>query len=141
MKERYTLFKTNCTFSLEKRFNLTRLEEEFPNIVHQFTTRNWMPFVDAPVDFILELVMELYALYQAIQDSMGLRGPVENFPNLTLVLVQGVEVDIIPKVISSLFWDEKISKGSMYIVKIATRSSQLQWVANTIKIATRSSQL
>lgn len=78
--------------------------------------------------------MEFYALYQARKEFMGLRGPAEKFPNISHVLVRGVEVDITPETINSLFWDEKIKKGITFAVKVSTKGSKLQWVSNTIAV-------
>lgn len=96
MKERYTLSKTNQTFTSEKRFTLDGLGEEFSNIVQQLTARNWLSLVDEPGEFFPELVIEFCASCQDRQEILGLRGLVEKYPNLPSVLEQGVEIDITP---------------------------------------------
>lgn len=75
--------------------------------------------------------MEFYTSYQARQESMVVHWQVVKLPDLPLVFVRGVEVDITPKTINSLFWDEKIRKWSTYIEKTAKKNNHLQWVANT----------
>lgn len=65
---------------------------------------------------------------------MCLRGPIEQFPNMSAVLVKGVKVDITLEEINSLFWKEKKQKGMTFAKKIATKGIQLQWVPNTIAV-------
>lgn len=84
-----------------------------------------MPLSCAPRDYFPELVMEFYASYLEMKKSMVLYGLVEQFPNLPSVLVRGVEVDITPYAINSLFWDETIRRGTTFAEKIATKGSTL----------------
>jgi len=64
MKGYYTLFKDSCSITEEKIFNFIGLANEFPNRIHQFTTRDWLPLADEPRDYLKELFIEFYASYQ-----------------------------------------------------------------------------
>lgn len=65
---------------------------------------------------------------------IGLRGPVEKYPNLPSILVMDLEVDITPEAINSLFGTETIKKGSVFAEKVASKGNHLQWIANTIVV-------
>lgn len=76
---------------------------EFPNIVHQFNIRDWLPFADVPEGYFKEFIIEFYASYQARQDAMNHKSPINKFPNLQYVMVRGVEIDVTPDAINPLF--------------------------------------
>ncbi|MCD7459880.1 hypothetical protein HAX54_042188 [Datura stramonium] len=59
---------------------------------------------------------------------------VDKFPCLPYIIVRGKEIDITPVTINSIYWEEPIALGRMFVEKIAIKSQQLQWVANIIAV-------
>ncbi|MCD9643227.1 hypothetical protein HAX54_030487 [Datura stramonium] len=47
----YFIKKQNRSFTLEKCFNLARLDQEFSNISKQIAAREWHPFLDTPAGY------------------------------------------------------------------------------------------
>ncbi|MCD7454127.1 hypothetical protein HAX54_023545 [Datura stramonium] len=70
MKPYFIKYRDSWSFTPEKSFNLAGFGNEFSNITGQFTTRDWLPYLDAPGGYYPNLLLEFYALFQTRQDSM-----------------------------------------------------------------------
>lgn len=63
---------------------------------------------------------------------MNLKGQVEKYPNFPSVKVRGVEIDVTPTTINSLFCSEPIEDVEQFTRKEATKKNQLKWVDGII---------
>lgn len=115
MKKYYELFKDNSFITPERALSFDGLSEDIPRVVQQIIDRLWLPLVKAPNDYYPEVVFKLYVSYQSTQDTQGHRGSVDRFPCfLPSIKVHGVELDITPATINSLFRDDPIGTYSVY---------------------------